>query len=369
MPTFPGKQMLPKRYGNGSTWNYGIVNLSTPDMNRRIITDADVIDRKQWEQFVHNHPHGNIFQTPQMYTVYGTTKNYQPFVVACYENGSMAGVLLAVIQKEYKRILGKLSARSIIWGGPLVRSNDIHVFEAIMNEYDQTIKKQAIYTHIRNIFPMDWAKEVFNKFGYETESHLDILIDLDKPVEELWKELHPTRRKQIDRGYRRGVDFYYIQKPDKTILSECYELIALLYKRIKLPFPNKEFFLNSYFNLNERIGLFILKNQTKIIGCRFVLLYKKLIYDWYAGSDDEFLDKYPNDILPWEVMKWGAKNGYQIFDFGGAGKPGVPYGVRDFKMKFGGNLVNYGRFKKIHNSLIYFPAVLGFWFWKLIKRI
>jgi lipid II:glycine glycyltransferase (peptidoglycan interpeptide bridge formation enzyme) len=337
-------------------------------MRFRIITDASAIDFKQWAQFVQAHPQGNIFQTPQMYSVYDTTNKYKPIVVACYENGNIVGVLLAVIQKEYEGILGKLSARSIIWAGPLVRDSDSRILELLLKEYGRTIKKQAIYTQIRNIYPMDWAKEVIKKVGYKMEDHLDILINLDDPLDVLWKKMHPSRRKQIDRGYRRGVEFSFVHKPDEATLTECYELLACLYKKIKLPFPSKEFYLNSYFHLNDKIGLFVLTYQKRIIGCRFVFLYKKMIYDWYAGSDDGFLDKYPNDILPWEVIKWGANNEYAVFDFGGAGKPGVPYGVRDFKLKFGGNVVNYGRFRKIHNPLIYFPAVLGFWFWKVMKR-
>lgn len=346
----------------------GTVSLLMPDINIRIVTDADAIEFEQWEKFVYDHLQGNIFQTPQMYSTFRAASNYKPVAIACYEADSIVGILLAVVQKEYKGVLGKLSARSIIWGGPLVSNNGIHVLEAIMNEYAQTIKKQAIYTQIRNIFTMAWAKEKLQKLGYKYEDHLDILIDLDKPVEVLWKALHPTRRKQIDRGYRRGVEFYFVQKPDEAVLSECYALIASLYKRIKLPFPKKEFFINSYYNLDKRIGLFVLKYQNTIIGCRFVLFYKKMIYDWYAGSDDEFLDKYPNDILPWEVMKWGAENGYKVFDFGGAGKPGVPYGVRDHKMKYGGELVNFGRYQKNHKPLIMNIAKIGFRLWQLLKK-
>jgi len=89
-----------------------------------------------------------------------------------------------------------------------------------------------------------------------------------------------------------------------------------------------------------------------MIGFRAVLCYKDLIYDWYAGSSDNNLDKYPNDFLPWKIMEWGHNNGYRIFDFGGAGKPGVPHGVRDYKLKFGGKLVEFGRFENIHNRLL-----------------
>ena len=54
-------------------------------------------------------------------------------------------------------------------------------------------------------------------------------------------------------------------------------------------------------------------------------------------------------MIPWEVFKWGKKNDFSIFDFGGAGKPNIPCGVRDYK-KVWGDFVNYGRFNNIHKK-------------------
>ena len=337
-------------------------------MSIRIVTDISDIDREDWDRFVYAHPQGNVFQTSQMFSVFNATRNHQPVFVAYYEDNILAGMLFGVVQKEYKGLLGKVSSRSIIWGGPLVRNNDIVILNTIINEYDRLVKKNVVYSQIRNIFSMNWATTELEKNGYQYEDHLDILNNLDKPVETLWKDIHPTRRKQIERGYRRGVEFYFIQTPNEAVLTECYELISSLYRRIKLPIPQKELFTNSYIALNNKNGLFILKFNDRIIGCRFVLLYKKMIYDWYAGSADDFLDKYPNDILPWEIMKWGAENGYTIFDFGGAGKPGVPYGVRDFKLKFGGELINLGRFQNIYKPITMNVAKLGFRAWQLLKK-
>ena len=53
----------------------------------------------------------------------------------------------------------------------------------------------------------------------------------------------------------------------------------------------------------------------------------------------------------WDIIRWGAKNGYGVLDFGGAGKPGEEYGVRDFKSKFNGKLVNFGRNTRVHAHL------------------
>ena len=81
------------------------------------------------------------------------------------------------------------------------------------------------------------------------------------------------------------------------------------------------------------------------------LVYQKTIYDYYAGAYKEYYKKYPNDLIPWEVFIYGKKNGFTFFDFGGAGQPNVPYGVREYKKKFGGELINFGRFEKIHKPM------------------
>jgi hypothetical protein len=43
----------------------------------------------------------------------------------------------------------------------------------------------------------------------------------------------------------------------------------------------------------------------------------------------------------------------------GAGKPDIPYGVRDFKMEFGGELVEHGRFLCVRKPLLYWIGELG----------
>jgi len=65
----------------------------------------------------------------------------------------------------------------------------------------------------------------------------------------------------------------------------------------------------------------------------------------------EFSAYRTNDLLVWHALEFGSQNRFRIFDFGGGGKPDEEYGVRDFKAKFGGTLVNYGRHMKIHSPL------------------
>ena len=53
----------------------------------------------------------------------------------------------------------------------------------------------------------------------------------------------------------------------------------------------------------------------------------------------------------------------------GVGKPDQEYGVRDFKARFGGELVNYGRLTRINNPFLYSLAEFGYNVLALLKNI
>lgn len=201
---------------------------------------------------------------------------------------------------------------------------------------------------------------------YRYEEHLNIIIDLTKSEKELWNDVHSKRRNEIRRAEREETTVKISQI--KEDIEPSYEILKEVYERAKLPLPKKDYFNLAYDELgSERFIIFLAMNQGKIIGTMYTLCYKDTIYNWYAGSYQEYYKKYPNDLIPWKVFLWGKENGYKKFDFGGAGKPGVSYGVRDYKKKFGGEFVNYGRYEKIHKPFLFKIAKLGFKVYRKIK--
>ncbi len=64
-------------------------------------------DKTQWNEFVLNHPQGNIFQTQEMAEVYRRTKKYAPVTLAAVrDTGEILAVLQAVLIKELSGFLG-----------------------------------------------------------------------------------------------------------------------------------------------------------------------------------------------------------------------------------------------------------------------
>jgi len=330
-------------------------------MNKyKTVTNYNEVDIEDWNYFVTNHPNGNIFQTSYIFRAYELSKNYEPLILAVYDKDNLlVGIQVAVILKEYDNILGDLTKRAIIQGGPLVINNNQEILELLFFEYLKIIRKKAIYSQYRNMWDWGNLKSVFFKYKIIFEDHLDILFDLNKGEEGLLKEMKHTRRHGINKSIKKGIKVNPIDLSDKETLEKTYGILLNVYNRIKLPLPEISFFQNVVGELTDKVyalGAFI---DNELIAIRIVLSYKGLVYDWYGGAKDEYLNLRPNDILPWDMIKWGISNNYNIFDFGGAGKPDIPYGVRDYKLQFGGNLVNFGRFEIVHKPFLMNIAKIG----------
>ncbi|MFQ6119470.1 MAG: lipid II:glycine glycyltransferase FemX [Methanosarcinales archaeon] len=321
------------------------------------------VKKEKWDEFVYNHPHGNIFQTPDMAEVYKRTKNYEPITLAVVDenNDEIKAILLAVVIKDLSGMLGSFSARSIIKGGPLY--SDINALKILMAYYNKTIKKRALYTEIRMMFE-DPQLSFLHGNGYFHEDELNFLIDLNKSKDELWSNLSKSRRKGINRAKKRGVIIEEIH--DKSLIPIFYRLLRETYDRAKIPLADISLFESGFDVLvpRNKAKFFIAKYEEDYIGARFVLTYNGMVYAWYAGVLKEYSRLYSNDLLAWHAIEWGSSNGYHVFDFGGAGKPNEKYGVREFKKQFGGNLVNIGRYKKVHSPRKLWIAMKGFKVWR-----
>ncbi|NMC59129.1 MAG: peptidoglycan bridge formation glycyltransferase FemA/FemB family protein [Candidatus Methanofastidiosa archaeon] len=250
-----------------------------------------------------------------------------------------------------------------------MKGDDPEIFKIIITTYEGIIRTKAIYSQFRNLFNFDIYKDEFAHFKYDFEDHLEIIIDLTKHEEDLWKDVHSKRRNEIRKAQNIGVTLGIISQ--LSDLKECYSILQEVYTRVRLPLPSFNFFISLSNNMKNDDASFIgftAQHGNKIIGCMFALGYKNVLYDYYAGAYFKYYNKNPNDFLPWAAMLWGKNKGFTNFYFGGAGRPGVPYGVRDYKMKYGGELVNLGRFVKVHKAFYYQLGKIGMRFYRFLRK-
>jgi lipid II:glycine glycyltransferase (peptidoglycan interpeptide bridge formation enzyme) len=89
------------------------------------------------------------------------------------------------------------------------------------------------------------------------------------------------------------------------------------------------------------------------------------------ASDINALKFQPNNLLYWEIIEYGKKNNFAIFDLGGyqsGAKPGNKlYEINRFKERWGGKIVQYDIYSKNLLYIIGRKIIRNFYFIKKIR--
>ena len=328
-----------------------------------------------WKEFLLTHPHNNIFQSPEMYFFYQKVTGFKPILfVNKEENGKIAGLLLAVLISEGKGLKGYFSSRVVVYGGPLIQkhTNSSLILNQLLNELIEKTKNKSVFIQFRNFFEWDTEeKEIFQKNGFIFRDRLNLIIDTSDR-QNVWKSINESKRRQIRKGLKEGSQII-IPKNEEEV-KQFYSILKQLYKnKIKKPLPDWSFFKTFYdFSRKGKLGIIrLIKVENTIVGGIIApLTQNKTIYEWYvAGLDKEYKHYYPSVMATWAPIDFALKNDINFFDFMGVGVPQKKYGVRDFKTKFGGKMVNYGRFARRNNKFLYALAEFGYNFLRLARRL
>ena len=357
------------------------------------ILTHDNIDRVEWSRLVETSATGTWFQGPEAYSFYESLPElFKPFVVAVINDangdngdatlngGALRGVCVGYVTVEKSVYKQFFTRRAIIIGGPVI-ANDAtsEEVETLMKAVRDQFKifdlrflilNAPIYIECRNFNDYSRWKDAFASAGYEYKKHLNFHVDC-RDKEAMWERLSESRKKQIRRS---DATIEIIENKHKENLDkneaeirEWYEILRELYRtKVKTPLWPVEFFLEIY---RQSIGKYLMvKYEGKVIGGLLMVENEKCVYEWFGcGLNTEYKVQYPFVMATWSGMAYAAEYNIPRCDFMGAGEPNVPYGVRDFKEKFGGELVEHGRLLCVNKPLLYFVGKCGVWLLKRFK--
>jgi serine/alanine adding enzyme len=329
---------------------------------------------KSFEKFFETHPDSHFFQSGKLYTFIDGLKNYEPLLLVCEdESGTIRGSLLAVLQAENHKILRYFSSGAIIRGGPLVDNSfpgKSDVLTGLLQTLIKITKGKALVIQFRNFTAQHPYLQIFHSFNFVFHDHLNLIIST-QDKSSAWSGISNNRQRQINKSIKNGA--VIIEQPSYEEFCEFYALLKSIYKRkIHKPLPPWSFFERFY--LNSKTTLFgiinLIRFEGKIVGGILCPISdKKMVHEWYVcGLDEQCSAKgiYPSVLATWSAIDYAIKNNIPAFDFMGMGNPKIPYGVRDFKLRFGGTLVNYGRFERINNFPMYWIASKGYHLLKFV---
>lgn len=330
-----------------SLWEVGAVSL----------TVVRTLPEEGWRRCVDEHPQGNIFHTPEMFLVFARAKGHHPTLWATVDrDGHVLALLLPVQITLLPGLFRRFTTRAVAYGGVLCApgAEGQAALALLLQTYIRQADGAPLFTELRNLTSMETVQRVLQEHGFAYEDHLNYLIDLHRPPEAIFQGIGSRTRKNIRRGLKQGEVIIEEVKEREQVIA-CYEVLRKTYQAAQVPLADCSLFEAAFDVLFPKgmIRFTLARVGETPAAVSVELLYKNVVYGWYGGVDREYTRYVPNELLMWHILQWSAEHGHRTYDFGGAGRPDEEYGVRDFKAKFGGKLVCFGR-----NTCIHAPRLL-----------
>ena len=290
----------------------------------------------------------------------------------------LCGVCVGYVTKERSALRQYFTRRAIILGGPCLAEDcsDAEITVLLEAVKSKTRHLSPIYIETRNFNDYSRWRGAFEKAGFAYKPHLNFHIDCTDKAK-MWERLSDTRKRQI----RRVTSERISELTDEGDIVEWYAILERLYRtKVKTPLWPVEFFLEAH--RQGAAKYLLVRHEGKVIGGMMIVTSERIneltserineltnggcTYEWYiCGLDTEYKEQYPSVMATWAAMEYANQHGLARFDVMGAGEPGVPYGVRDFKAEFGGELVEHGRYLCVLKPMLYKLGTIGV---KILKK-
>lgn len=236
------------------------------------------------------------------------------------------------------------------YGGPLsygkISKEDINNFWQLL---DNWLKKKNVVSE----FIRFWLDKTYSPLLYPGErifKSKNIVRNLDFNIEAIWKDFEHKVRKNVKRALNNRLTIE-LDSSGKRIEDFLHIYYSTMKRRNAddYYFFSREFFQKIHSYLRGHFMYFHAIYKDQVISTELVFFSKKCIYSYLGGTDGSAFILRPNDLIKYEIIKWGINLGIRWFVLGGGyhnedgiyryKKSFAPSGVVDFYV--GNRILNY----------------------------
>ena len=245
------------------------------------------LDLETWRGSIDENPESNIFHTPEMYQVFAHSEKYKPTLWAAVDNSHRPLALFLPVEVSImKGVLRLFTTRNLAYGSvlcvPGIEGKE--ALRMLLNVYKLEVPDNPLFTEIRNLSDLSNIQPILQDQGYCYEPHLNFLVNLQRPIDDIKHSMDRNVMTNVRKANRMGVIIEEITSPDK--LPAAYAVLKSVYKRLRVPLAPLSLFRSAFITLypHRMIKYLVARVGDEYIGTAIRLMYKDVIFAWYAGS-------------------------------------------------------------------------------------
>ena len=343
---------------------------------------SEKINTEEWINNLLKNDYSTFYQNPE-YLKKDSTR-FPVFIYVYDENKSVKGqlALTVLIQqstysttklKKYMNLISKIGNRASWVNGPIIHSNNESEKNKILDVFFQAMEKVIEkynliildgYSAPQNLNIDQKYLKKFQSNGFKIEEFVTFVFDMNKTVEELFRNVQKYMRVNVNRAKKRGIKVIEIKT--KNQLNDYYNLEKKWISTKGITTEEYEYDLEKDWRKidtgNEKIFL-AYQNEEVISGLR-INYFNKIASPVRVLSTYSNLTSLGGPALTWHAIEWSKKSGMKIYDLTGGEAPPKDKNkiftyekkwgnLLKYKRKWGGNEQAYFHFIKVRKSFKY----------------
>jgi len=275
-----------------------------------------------WERFVEAHPRATLFhRLAWRRAVRRAFPGHRPRYLLATEGSEVRGVLPLFSSPTLRLRRALISTSYAVYGG--ICAEDAEARDRLLEAAGRLAGREgADYLELRNLesLPGLPVKDLYVTFR----------LELPADPERLLASIPRKRRRMIRQGLKQGFRVTIDRDPEN--LRAFHHVYAHSVRNLGSPvFPLR--FLQA---LMEEFGqdcrLLSVWDGPRMVAGVLTLFFRGEVVPYYGGALRSYFRRAVNDLMYWELMRYGCEHGYRLFDFGRS-KRGT--GAFEFKRLWG----------------------------------
>ena len=291
--------------------------------------DVRIISKnREWDNIVKRFSNSSFYHTASWKKLL-EKHGCKGFLIVAEDGDSITGILPVYMTKS--KLFHFREFRSIPFcneDGLLITQKHDESIEFLLKGLKELTEK---YSSIRTVLQ---TKDVLMSTAKVQPEYRYIFRTEGYSLKDVWNNiLSKGTRKSVSRAINKGG--VAIMRKRLSYFKEYYEMYKDVMRRRKTSIGkfSEQFFKDVFIICRKHLKIFTVEQNNRIISSTLCFHYNGVLHGWSLVSYTSSLKYRPNDLLIWEVIKWGIKNKCRYIEFGTVPVEGE-VGLRIFKEKY-----------------------------------
>lgn len=345
----------------------------------------DSIESKDWNKNLTKNKFSNFFQTAEYLNSQTFDEmNSVKFIIVEDMKGEIRGQLGVIIARQQNaysskvlshafKIFSGLGRKGLWSSGPIIHEADTiernKILEKILQAIQDISKKESLSiidgysTSFDSIGDSNFSNE-FKIDNFIVENFLTFVTNLNQDLDRIWKKIHNSTRRDINRAKKNGL---YVKELTKFDELNSYLEIGRIWAKTKgIELEISEKYKRLYWtNLQSGVEkVFLAYDQEELVSTHRLGCFNKIAFSHKVTNSYSKPTSLGGPLVTWHALEWAKNSGMQYYDFSGGKAPPkekseqVQYSrqwddLLNYKRKWGGDEIPYYHFIKVFHPKKY----------------